>query len=202
MSPGVRLVALGSPLVGVDDDSGVVAAALAGGGVGLESRTVVDEDETALERTLAPAAPLTVLVAGPGGSTGDVVRRVLARVTGARLVLNERMLAALGEIHRRRDRPLPRRDERLALLPQGAVPWLCPDTDPAWMLEAAGRIVVVLPRGADIAGIVARHLLPFLASRSMPGEAVLTRTLRTAGVSLSDIEERVAAFLALTEFRV
>ena len=84
VSPGVRLVALGSPLVTLDADGAAVAAALADAGVGLESRTVVDEDEAALERVLTPAAPLTVLVAGPGGSTGDVTRRVLARVTGAR----------------------------------------------------------------------------------------------------------------------
>ena len=104
VSPGVRLVAIGSPLAALDDDAAAVAAALATGGVSLESRTVVDEDEAALERTLTPPTPLTVLVAGPGGSTGDVVRRVLARVTGARLALNDRMLAALQEVHRRRDR--------------------------------------------------------------------------------------------------
>ena len=92
------------------------------------------------------------------------------------------MLAALQEQYRRRDRPLPRRAERLALLPQGAVPWISPETDPAWMLEAAGRVLVVIPRGADVAEIVARHLLPFILSRSTPGQAVLMRTLRTAGV--------------------
>jgi nicotinamide-nucleotide amidase len=194
VSPGVRLVALGSPLVGVDDDSGLVAAALAGGGIGLESRTVVDEDETALERTLTPAAPLTVLVAGPGGSTGDVVRRVLARVTGARLVLNERMLAALGEIHRRRDRPLPRRDERLALLPQGAMVWALPDGEPAWVLEGDGAAWVVLPRGGLTADVASR-VVDFARARFGRGASAGIRTLRTTGVSMADLEERLAVWL-------
>jgi len=52
-----------------------------------------------------------------------------------------------------------------------------------------------LPRGADIAGIIARHLTPFLASRSTPGHVVLVRTLRTAGVALGDVEERLADWL-------
>src|SRR5207237_1280894 len=117
--PGVRLAAIGPPLAPVDDDAAAVASALAAAGVALDSRTIVEEDEHALERALTPATALTVLLAGPGGSTGDVARRVLARATGRHLVLNDRMLAALEEQYRRRDRPLPRRDERLALLPQG-----------------------------------------------------------------------------------
>ena len=194
VSPGVRLVAIGSPLAALDDDAAAVAAALATGGVSLESRTVVDEDEAALERTLTPPTPLTVLVAGPGGSTGDVVRRVLARVTGARLALNDRMLAALQEVHRRRDRPLPRRDERLALLPQGAVVWPRPDGEPAWALEGDAAAWIVLPRGTltlDVAALV----IDLARARLGRGPAVAVRTLRTAGVSLADLEDRLAAWL-------
>ena len=194
VSSGVRLVAIGSPLVGVDDDTVAVATALASDGVVLESRTVVDEDEAALERALTPAAPLTVLVAGPGGSTGDVARRVLARVTGARLVLNERMLAALGELHRRRDRPLPRRDERLALLPQGATVWALPEAEPAWALEGDGAAWVVLPRGG-LTTDTAALLIELARARLGRGPSFGIRTLRTAGVSMADLEERLAAWL-------
>jgi nicotinamide-nucleotide amidase len=194
LTPGARLVALGSPLVAVDDDTAAVATALADGGVALESRTVVDEDESALERALTPPAALTVVVAGPGGSTGDVTRRVLARVTGTRLVLSERMLAALEELHRRRDRPLPRRDERLALLPQGATVWARPDGEPGWALETDAGAWLVLPRGgldADTAAL----LLDLARARLGRGAALAVRTLRTAGVALADVEERLAAWL-------
>lgn len=194
MSPGARLVAIGSPLVALDDDGAAVAAALAGAGIGLESRTVVDEDEAALERALTPPAPLTVLVAGPGGSTGDVARRVLARVTGARLVLNERMLAALEEIHRRRDRPLPRRDERLALLPQGATVWPLGAGEPAWAFEGDAAAWVVLPRGG-LGGDLAALLVEFARTRIGRGSALGVRTLRTAGTSLGELEERLAPWL-------
>ena len=40
---------------------------------------------------------LVVVLAAPGGSGGEVVRRVLARLTGARLVLNDRLLALLED---------------------------------------------------------------------------------------------------------
>jgi nicotinamide-nucleotide amidase len=191
VTSGVRLVAIGPPLALVDDDAAAVVTALAAGGVTVESRTLVDEDEAALERALTPATTLTVILAGPGGSTGDVVRRVLARATGTRLALNDRMLAALEAQHRRRDRPLPRRDERLALLPQGAVVWT--DGEPAWALESDAAAWVVLPRGLGPA--TADSLVDFARARLGRAGAVATRTLRTAGVALGDVETRLAPWL-------
>jgi nicotinamide-nucleotide amidase len=151
----------------------------------------VDEDETALERSLTPAAPLTVIITGPS----DIARRVLARATGTRLVLNDKMLAALEDLHRRRDRPLPRRDERLALLPQGATVWAAPDGEPGWVLDTESAAWVVLPRGGLTPATTAL-LTDFARGRAGRGAAVAMRTLRTAGVSPADIEERLAPWLA------
>ena len=128
-----------------DPEGAVVAAALMEAGVPVASRVVLDEDEAALERALTPDDGLTVVIAG-GGSAGDVARRVVARAVGARLVLNERFLAALEERYRRLDRPLPRRAERLALVPQGATTWPVDDGEPGWMLESGARALVVLAR--------------------------------------------------------
>ena len=61
LTPGVRLVVLGTPGAPADDDTTAVMTALAAAGVSLESRTVVDEDETALERY--PGAVLVPLSA-------------------------------------------------------------------------------------------------------------------------------------------
>src|SRR5438094_8378048 len=108
-------------------DGAAVAAALGAAGVAVVSRVFVEDDESALERALGSDEVLTVVLAGAGGSAGDIVRRVLARVTGARLVLNARLLTTLQERYRRLDRPLPRRAERLALLPQGATVWIPAD---------------------------------------------------------------------------
>ncbi len=193
------MVTVGVAAGGEERDVAALARALTGAGVAVAGRLAVEDDEAAIAEALAAAVGVTLVIAGPGSSSGDVVRRAVARLAGVRLVLNERMLGALEERYRRRDRPLPRRAERLALLPQGAVPWLSADTDPAWMLETPERAVIVLPRGADIAGIISRHVAPFLASRSTPGQVVLTRTLRTAGVSLGDVEERLAEWLGRSD---
>ena len=190
----VRLVAVGAGAG--NDATASVHATLVAAGVPVAGRLLVDDDEAALEQALA-ADGLAVVVAGPGGSAGDVVRRVIARVTGTRLVLHERMLSALAEAYRRRDRPLPRRAERLALLPQSANVWPAGDGEPAWALEGGRVAFVVVPPGAP-ASELARQLVDF-AHAVAGARPVVTRTLRTAGASLEDVEERLAEWLGHTD---
>jgi len=186
----------GAPLGdGADSDGLAVSMSLAALGVPVVSRVFVDDDEAALEHALAPDGALTVILTGPGGSGGDIVRRALARVAGARLVLNERMLGALEALHRQHDRPLPRWAERLALLPQGATLWLTASREPAWMFDSGRSAFVVLPRGSGIEARLNEHLVPFVRQRFVGRGVVLGRTLRTAGVSASEVEERLTDWL-------
>ena len=187
----VRLVAVGT--AGGADATTSAHATLVAAGVPVAGRVLVEEDEAALEHALAGDTGLAVVVAGPGGSTGDVVRRVIARLTGTRLVLHERMLGALQDAYQRRDRPLPRRAERLALLPQGASLWAAADGEPAWLLEAGRAAFAVLPPGILAPGI-ARSLVEF-ARVFAGGRGLATRILKTAGASLDDIEDRLADWL-------
>ena len=186
-------------LAGPGDEAGrQVAQALLAHGLPVASRQVVDEDEPALEAALRGAVGaygLIVILGGGGGSGGEIVRRVLARVTGARLILNERLLATLEAVHARRDRPMPRRDDRLALVPQGAVLWSVEGEEPGWLLETELSAVAVLPAGSpDLSDLVTRHLLPYARER-LGKEAVLVRTLRTVGLTPSDVEERIGPWL-------
>src|SRR3989454_1536516 len=143
-----------------DADGAAVASALASAGVAVVSRAFVEDDENALERALGPGDALTVLLAGGGGSAGDIVRRVLARVTGTRLVLNDRVLTALEEWYRRHDRPLPRRAERLGLLPPGAAAGGAADGEGAWGPERSRGTVAGLTRGTGVQTMTTQHLVP------------------------------------------
>jgi nicotinamide-nucleotide amidase len=199
VTAAAHVVTVGAPpgAALADPEAATVAAALVEAGVPVASRVVLDEDEAALERALAPDDGLTVVIAG--GSAGDVTRRVLARAVGARLVLSERFLAALEERYRRLDRPLPRRAERLALVPQGASTWPVDDGEPGWMLESGARAFVVLARDGGLPAALAAHLVPFARARFAGRGVVLVRTLRAAGVTLGEVEERLAAWLGAGE---
>ena len=172
-----------------------VAAALGAAGVNVVSRVFVEDDESALERALGSDEALTVVLAGGGGSAGDIVRRVLARVTGARLVLNARLLTTLQERYRRLDRPLPRRAERLALLPQGATVWVTADAEAGWAMESGQRAFAVLALDATLQTTIAQHLTSFARNWAGGRGTSVVRTLRTAGLTAADVEERLVDWL-------
>jgi len=176
-------------------DGTAVAAALGAAGVSVVSRVFVEDDETALERALGSDEALTVVLAGGGGSAGDIVRRVLARVTGARLVLNDRLLSTLQEHYRRLDRPLPRRAERLALLPQGATVWITADADAGWAMASGQRAFAVLARDTTLQTTIAQHLTSFAREWAGGRGVSAVRTLRTAGPTAADVEERLIDWL-------
>ena len=91
---------------------------------------------------------------------------------------------------------MPRRAERLGLLPQGATLWTVPSGEPGWLLETAGAGIVVLPAGdSALRELLDRHLLPYARERFRSKDAVLVRTLRTVGVAVTEIEERLASVL-------
>jgi competence/damage-inducible protein CinA-like protein len=180
MDPGVRMLVL----------------ALERAGLPVASCALVEPDEACCEQALGPGAPLTVILARADGSEGDLIRRVVARATSTRLVLNDRALALLEARYRRVDRHLPRAAERQALLPQGAIVWETGDGTPAWALENAQEIFAVFPRGVDAWSTVIGDLVPFLQPRWAALGTVRVRVLRTAGVTGADIEERLGERLA------
>ncbi|MGH7345097.1 MAG: nicotinamide-nucleotide amidohydrolase family protein, partial [Candidatus Rokuibacteriota bacterium] len=194
MTASAHIVTVGAmPTPGTD--GAAVAAALGAAGVTVVSRVFVEDDEGALERALGSDDALTVVLAGGGGSAGDIVRRVLARVTGARLVLNERLLTTLQESYRRLDRPLPRRAERLALLPQGATVWITADAEAGWAMDNGQRAYAVLTRDATLPTMVARYLTPFAREWAGARGTAVVRTLRTTGLTAADVEERLVDWL-------
>jgi nicotinamide-nucleotide amidase len=198
----------GAEVGGAHDAPGLaVARALRAEGLSVIARVVVDEDEAALEAALggALAEPgIVAILAPPGGSAGDIVRRVVARLAGVRLVLSERLLRLLEEEHTRRGRALPRRLERLALLPQGAQIWAAPSDGgeggapggAGWALEADAALVAVLPADVpDLGVLIEQHLRPAARERAAAGGVSLARVLRTAGLTPAEAEERLAAWL-------
>jgi len=196
-----RVVTVGAaPLVGGDDAGALLAVrAILEEGLPVAARETVDESEVALERALELAVEdsvLVVILAQPAGSGGDIVRRVVARLAVARLVLNERLLEAMQAEFTDRGQAMPRRLDRLALLPQGAELWPAPAGEPGWALAVRRALVAVLPLGSPhLPALVDEHLRPTAREAGAGGPVGLSRTLKTSGLTLADAEERLAAWL-------
>jgi nicotinamide-nucleotide amidase len=186
VSAAVRIVSVGAAVDGGGHaDAATIAAALASAGLNAGAHVAIDDDDDALEAALRLEG-VTAIVAGVGGSSGDSVRRVLARITGARLLLNERMRVLLEAHYARIDRPVPRSAERLALLPRGAA--VAEGDDPVWSLESGTATWIVFLRGR----VGALDTLVSLAgARAGKRGAIAVRTFKTAGVSTDEIEDRL-----------
>jgi nicotinamide-nucleotide amidase len=175
-----------------------VARALAAEGALVVSRQVVDESPAALEPALRgalDAGGLTVVLCQPGGSAGELVPRVVARLAGARLVLNERRLALLEASFAQRGRAMPRRLDRLGLLPKGAelLP-SAPDGWDGWSLARKSGVVVVLPLGSPYLGRMVGDFFKASPGLSAP-EPAIQRVLLTTALSAADAEDRVGPWL-------
>lgn len=175
-----------------------VARALAAEGALVVSRQVVDESLAALEPALRgalEAGGLTVVLCQPGGSAGELVPRVVARLAGARLVLNERRLALLETSFAQRGQAMPRRLDRLGLLPKGALLLpSAPDGWDGWSLARKSGVVVVLPLSSPHLGSMVSDFLKTSHGLSA-AEPVVQRVLLTTGLSAADAEERVGPWL-------
>jgi nicotinamide-nucleotide amidase len=185
---------------GADDRAGRdVARALSGAGVLVVSRQVVDPSEAAVEAALRGALEtrggLTVVLANPGGSEGELVPRVVGRLTGARLVLNERRLALIEASFSQRGLAMPRRLDRLALLPRGAeLLGAAPAGSHGWTLAGRHGSLVVLPLDAPDLGKLTDEVL-----KSLPGlpsgDGQVLRVLLTTGLTPADAEDRLGKWL-------
>lgn len=171
-------------------------------GLPVRARFVVGDSARDIRGALARALEVAdvVLVTGGLGPTGDdITREVVAEALGRALRLDE---ALLEELRARwatwRRTPLPAGNERMALVPEGAL--VLPNrvgTAPGLVLDVEGRVVVLLPGvPAELRGLFDEGLAPLLRERL--GDRLLPlvhRVFHTTGIAESALAERIDAGL-------
>jgi nicotinamide-nucleotide amidase len=174
-----------------------VARLLEREGCPIRARRVAPAEEDAAERALREAAAEGGFVLAVGEDAGaTTLRQALARCLGSRLVLSNRALEALDEAHAARGQAMPRREEQLALVPQGATILTPTDPgEPGFLVELGSAVVVVLPGvPAGAVDLVRAHILPRLASAGA-GRGIAVRTLRLVGLDAGTAEAQLQSAL-------
>lgn len=177
------------------DAGPALARVLQAEGLPVRGRRVVPADEA--ERALGEAVAAGGLVICLGeGDGAEAARRALARLAGSRLVLHPRMLEAVSAAYARAGRAMPRRAERLALIPQGATVLVAADGgEPGLLAEVGGTLVAVLPNDVPLATALAREQLLARVPRRSAEPVTAVRTLRLVGLDVAEAEACVAAAL-------
>jgi nicotinamide-nucleotide amidase len=126
-----------------------------------------------------------------------MTKTVVADLLDKRLVLDERLLASIAARFQRMGRPMPAINRTQAEIPAGATVLPNPrGTAPGlWVEDARGRTVVLLPGvPREMRGLLVDEVLPRIVARQgSRRRVVVSRTVRTTGVSESALAERVGS---------
>ena len=201
----LEIVTIGTELLlghTVDTNAAELGRALAAAGAEITRRTTVADRPEAIRSAVAEALERTGFVLTTGGlgpTRDDMTKTVVAELFGKRLVTDAKLLADIEARFRRMGRPMPAINRTQAEVPEGACVLPNPrGTAPGlWIEDARGRVAVLLPGvPREMRGLLVEEVLPRLARRDAGGGAgpphvVLSRSVRTTGVSESALAERI-----------
>jgi nicotinamide-nucleotide amidase len=158
---------------------------------------VVGDNEERIAAVLREAldrADAVIVTGGLGPTQDDVTREAVAAVAGVALRRDPAIERWLEERFARFGRQrMARMNLRQADVPEGARTIDNPrGTAPGLIVEVGGKPLYAVPGvPREMEGMLERVVLPDLAARAGEGRAIVSRTLRTAGVGESLLAERL-----------
>jgi nicotinamide-nucleotide amidase len=194
-----EIIAIGSELLTperTDTNSLWLTEKLNGVGIEVKLKTIVGDDDARLEESIKDAlrrSRIVITTGGLGPTEDDITRKIAARATGRRLLLDERVLAGIREKFARWGRQMPEVNSRQAMVIDGAEVLDNPNgTAPGMYLEHEGRSVVLLPGPPrEMRPMFESQVLDRLAEKA--GDVrVVRRVLRVSGLGESAVDERIA----------
>jgi nicotinamide-nucleotide amidase len=165
-------------------------------GVEVGARVTVADDFGLLESAFRAAlarADVVVSTGGLGPTEDDLTRECAAAALGRRLVRDLGYVERLRERFARFGRVMAAVNEKQGDVIEGGRLILNPrGTAPAQVVEAEGRLLVLLPGPPhEMAPLFDEHVLPLVRARA-GGRVLKTRVLRIGGMGESDVEQLVA----------
>ncbi len=194
-----EIIAIGSELLTphrVDSNSLYLTRQLNSIGIEVDLKVVAGDQETRLEQVVRSAVERSLLVIATGGlgpTEDDITRKVFARVLRRQMVLQHDILQTIRNRFRSRGLEMPGNNARQALVPVGAqILDNRLGTAPGLWLENGEGVIILLPGvPSEMKAIFEESCLPLLSRRSK-GFHLVTRVLRSTGMTESQLDERIA----------
>ncbi len=178
---------------------------LADHGYAVARQTAVPDTAPAIQQAVREAlsrADWIITTGGLGPTSDDLTRTLIAELLDRPLREDPAVRARLEAFFAQRRRPPPASTLVQALVPEGAIvlpnshgtaPGLVLRLEPNPFRPQASWLVMLPGPPRELRPMFADQVLTLLLRRSPPDAAFVCRTLRTAGVGESDVEERIAA---------
>jgi len=183
----------------VDTNSAYIAERLPALGIDVYYKHVVGDNLGRLTEVIAKAlerADIVITTGGLGPTEDDLTREAIAAVFGEETCVDPELEAWLRGVYARRGAAMPERNIKQA--------WLIPSaraipnprgTAPGWWVERGGKIVVAMPGPpAEMTRMWDEEVAPELLRRHT-GTVLIKRTLKTAGIGESNVDELLSPLL-------
>ena len=182
-----------------DTNSSYLASQLPSLGLEVRQATLVGDDLEQYTEVLERAwqrTPFTFTTGGLGPTIDDLTRETIARVFQEDIYTDDGLLADLTDLFKSRGNDMPPRNIKQAGLIPSAIG--IPNrmgTAPGWWAEKNGHVIVALPGPPrELHDMWEREVVPKLRER-VRGNVVLTRTIKTIGLSEAIIDEMASPVL-------
>ena len=184
----------------VDTNSAFLASELAKLGIEVRFITKVGDDPDRLRDAIHRAfnrSDITLTSGGLGPTSDDLTRETIAAVFGEEMSVQDDLLAHLKTQFANRGFPMPETNIKQATLIPSAQALPNPmGTAPGWWAERNGSAIVAMPGPPrEIQQMWANQVAPRLRERNS-GVAILTRNLKTFGISEGGLDEMLSPLFA------
>ncbi len=195
-----EVVAVGTELLlgqVVDTNSAHIADRLALAGIDSHYRTTVGDNEERIAGVLRIALErndAVIVCGGLGPTEDDVTRQGIARALDVPLLQDGAMVASIRAIFEARGRDMPESNLRQAELPKGAtfIPQVR-GTAPGLIVEAGEAVVYAVPGVPhEMEEMLERAVIPDLERRAGEPSVIVSRLLRTWGISEAGLGEKIS----------
>ena len=184
-----------------DTNTPFIAGQLATLGIDLYYTSAVGDNYERLLGALRQAwqrSDLIITTGGLGPTQDDITRDTIAGLLGEKMEVDPGLKQNITDFFTRRGLEMPEGNIRQATLIPSATAIINPlGTAPGWWVEKEGRIIAALPGPpGEILPMWQKDVFPRLENRS--GAIILSRTIKTWGLSEAKVDELVAPFLSAT----
>jgi len=181
-----------------DVNTSYIAGQLAALGIDLYYCSTVGDNFERFSAVLRQAwgrSDLIIITGGLGPTQGDITREVIAALLGEKATIDPALKRELTAFFTGRGIEMPDNNLKQAtLIPSAVALRNVSGTAPGWWVEKENRIIVTLPGPpGEMQTMWQNVVLSRLKAKS--GAIILSRTLKTWGLSEARVDEMVAPFL-------
>jgi nicotinamide-nucleotide amidase len=183
----------------IDTNSAFVAERLPALGIDVYFKHVVGDNLARLSQVLRTAldrADLVITTGGLGPTEDDLTREAIAEVMGEQTKVDPDLEIWLRGIYQRRGTIMPERNiKQTWLIPSARAISNPRGTAPGWWVERDGKMIIAMPGPpAEMTRMWEEEVAPELLRRQ-PGTVLIKRTLKTAGIGESNVDELLSPLL-------